>query len=75
MRVTIKGEVAMPQQIREKLGIIPHSEVDFIEEDGRVVLVKRDKPASVPQTFRRVRGLATVKMSTDEIMALIRGDA
>jgi AbrB family looped-hinge helix DNA binding protein len=75
MRVTIKGQVTIPQQIREKLGIVPHSEVDFIEEDGRVVLVKRDKPTSVPQTFRRLRGTATVKMSTDEIMALTRGDA
>jgi AbrB family looped-hinge helix DNA binding protein len=75
MRVTIKGQVTIPQEIREKLGITPHAEVDFIEEDGRVILVKRDKPASAPQTFRRVRGLATVKMSTDEIMALTRGDA
>ncbi len=74
MRVTIKGQVTIPQQIREKVGITPHSEVDFIEEDGRVVLVKRDEPASIPQTFRRLRGIATVKMSTDEIMALTRGD-
>jgi bifunctional DNA-binding transcriptional regulator/antitoxin component of YhaV-PrlF toxin-antitoxin module len=54
MRVTIKGQVTIPQEIREKMGITPHS---------------------APQTFRRVRGLATVKMSTDEIMALTRGGA
>ena len=34
MRVTIKGQVTIPQHIREKLGILPNSEVDFlIEED------------------------------------------
>ncbi len=75
MRVTTKGQVTIPQHIREKMGITPYTEVDFIEEDGRVILVKQNRTASVPQTFRRVRGLATVKMSTDEIMALTRGDA
>ena len=75
MRVTTKGQVTIPQHIREKLGITPYSEVDFIEEDGRVILVKRDQGAPVSPTFRRVRGIATVKMSTDEIMALTRGDA
>jgi AbrB family looped-hinge helix DNA binding protein len=75
MRVTTKGQVTIPQHIREKMGITPHAEVDFIEENGRVILVKRDQAASVSQAFRRVRGVATVKMSTDEIMALTRGDA
>ena len=75
MRVTTKGQVTIPQHIREKMGITPHTEVDFIEQDGQVILVKRDQGTSVPQTFRRVRGIATVKMSTDEIMALTRDDA
>ncbi len=64
----------MSQHIREKMGIVPYTEVDFIEEDGRVILVKRNQATPVPQTFRRVRGSTTVKMSTDEIMALTRGD-
>lgn len=75
MRVTSKGQVTIPRHIREKMGITPHSEVDFVEENGRVILVKREQSTSVLQTFRRVRGIATVKMSTDEIMALTRGDA
>jgi AbrB family looped-hinge helix DNA binding protein len=74
MRVTTKGQVTIPQHIREKMDITPHTEVDFIEEDGRVILVKRAPAASVPQTSRRIRGIATVKMSTDEIMALTRGE-
>ena len=73
MRVTTKGQVTIPQPVREKMGIVPHSEVDFVEEDGRVYLVKKTDPA--PQSrFRRFRGIATVKMSTEEIMALTRSD-
>jgi AbrB family looped-hinge helix DNA binding protein len=41
MRVTTKGQVTIPQHIREKLSITPATEVDFVEEKGRVFLVKR----------------------------------
>ena len=73
MRVTIKGQVTIPQKIRDKLGITPSTEVDFIEEeDGRVVLVKRKEEKAPTRKFSRLRGLATVKMTTDEIMKLTR---
>ncbi len=74
MRVTTKGQVTIPQAIREKLGITPAVEVDFIEEKGRIYLVKGKRENSKPHKFRRVRGIATVKMTTDEIMALTRGE-
>jgi AbrB family looped-hinge helix DNA binding protein len=72
MRVTTKGQVTIPQNIREKLGITPAAEVDFVEEKGRVYLVKRKKKNTTTPRFRRLRGIATVKMTTDEIMALTR---
>lgn len=74
MRVTTKGQVTIPKNIREELGITPNSEVDFVAEKGRVFLVKRKAPAPNASPFRRFRGAATVKMTTDEIMALTRGD-
>ncbi|MGA3084382.1 MAG: AbrB/MazE/SpoVT family DNA-binding domain-containing protein [Thermodesulfobacteriota bacterium] len=73
MRVTTKGQVTIPQPIREKLGISPSAEVDFIEEKGRVYLVKGKRENIKTGKFRRLRGIATVKMSTNEIMALTRG--
>lgn len=73
MKVTTKGQVTIPLEIRNKMGITPSTEVDFIEEDGRVYLVKKQVPESNSK-FRGLRGIATVKMSTDEIMALTRGD-
>jgi len=76
MRVTTKGQVTIPLHIREKLKITPNSEIDFQEKGGRVYLVKTDhKTHSTMRRnkFRRFRGIATVKMSTEEIMALTRG--
>jgi AbrB family looped-hinge helix DNA binding protein len=74
MRVTTKGQVTIPVNIREKLGITPTAEVDFVEEKDRVYLVKRKGKDGATRRFRRLRGIATVKMTTDEIMALTRGD-
>ncbi len=73
MKVTTKGQVTIPQIIREKLGITPATEVDFIEEKGRVYLVKKKGDDITNRKFRNLRGIATIKMTTDEIMALTRG--
>jgi AbrB family looped-hinge helix DNA binding protein len=72
MRVTTKGQVTIPQHIREKLGIIPSTEVDFVVEGDRVVLVKQSGDDAATRKFSKLRGIATVKMTTDEIMALTR---
>ena len=74
MRVTTKGQVTIPQHIREKLGITPATEVDFVEEKDRVYLVKRKGKKAVTRKFVKLRGAATVKMTTDEIMALTRAN-
>lgn len=74
MRVTTKGQVTIPQEIREALGFLPHTEVRFVQE-GNVVYIEKVKGRTKRghQLIERMRGTATVKMSTDEIMALTRG--
>jgi len=74
MRVTTKGQVTIPQHIREKLGITPATEIDFVEENGRFFLVKQKSGKTPTRKFAKLRGAATVKMTTDEIMALTRSD-
>ena len=74
MRVTTKGQVTIPQHIREKLGITPSTEIDFVEKGERVFLVKRKGTKAATRKFAKLRGVATVKMTTDEIMALTRSD-
>jgi len=76
MRITSKGQVTIPMDIREKLGLLPNTEVEF-EIDGDTVRVKR-----ASRTVRRgrgwalvehMRGRATAGLTTDEIMRLTRG--
>jgi antitoxin PrlF len=73
-RVTRKGQVTIPKRVRDHLGIEPGSVVDFeLGTDGRIVLVKAGV-APQPSRFERIRGIATTKLTTDEIMALMRGN-
>jgi len=72
MRVTTKGQVTIPQHVRESLGISAESEVDFEEENGRFYIIKTTKQADVKSQFSRFRGIATAKMTTDQIMSLTR---
>ena len=72
--VTSKGEITLPDRIMQHLGIEPGSTVDFVlTEDGRVALVKLNGERPISR-FERVRGTATSGMTTDEIMALMRGE-
>ena len=77
-QVTSKGQVTIPKRVREHLGIRPGSAVDFEAAPyGRVMLIR--KPGRVgggrrkPSRFAALRGTATVRMSTRQIMALTRG--
>ena len=71
MRVTIKGQVTIPRNVREVLGITAETEVDFIEDNGRFYIVKTNSPKTTGK-FKKLRGIATANMSTDEIMGLTR---
>jgi antitoxin PrlF len=78
--VTSKGQVTIPKKVRDRLGIEAGSAVAFeLTEAGEVVLrpVARGggrRPAQQPKSrFAKLRGRATVKMRTEEILALTRG--
>jgi AbrB family looped-hinge helix DNA binding protein len=72
--MTTKGQVTIPKRIRDLLGLVPGSVVDFqMDADGRIVLINPGASAQ-PSRFARVRGHAGKGLSTDEIMALTRGD-
>jgi AbrB family looped-hinge helix DNA binding protein len=78
MRVTSKGQVTIPQEIRDKYGFLPQTEVTFAEEGGRVYLVKQPDttaPGRGQRLIAQLRGRATVRMTTAEILALTRGEA
>jgi antitoxin PrlF len=70
MRVTQKGQVTIPLDVRRALGIHPGSDVEFeLDERGARILVDR---ARVAGEITRMRGAGDVEMTTDEILALTR---
>ncbi|MGL5909060.1 MAG: AbrB/MazE/SpoVT family DNA-binding domain-containing protein [Phycicoccus sp.] len=71
MRVTSKGQVTIPLEVRRRLGIEPGTEVDFEVQDGSVHLVRRRRGHGTT-AVARMRGRRRGGMSTDEIMALTR---
>jgi AbrB family looped-hinge helix DNA binding protein len=77
MRITSKGQVTIPVDIRERAGLLPHTEVDF-EFDGKVVRIvrtaARGKPGRGARLVAHLRGRGNVSMSTDAIMAVTRDD-
>lgn len=74
MKVTTKGQVTIPQELREKAGIVPGSEVEFHAEGDKLYLRKVEGRGRGKSLIERMRGRGNVRMSTDEILALTRGD-
>lgn len=72
MRITQKGQVTIPEVIREKYGFFPSSNIEFVEEKGKVYLKLHDDKQRGKGVVARLRGTATVRMSTDEILGLTR---
>jgi AbrB family looped-hinge helix DNA binding protein len=72
MRVTSKGQVTIPQHIRDLLGIQPGAEVRFEVEGDAVKITKEADSDRGRELVDRMRGAARGGMSTDEIMALTR---
>ena len=76
MRITSKGQVTIPQAVREAAGLRPGTEVDFVIEDGVVRLQKT--PGSGRARFKAAaagaRARVDIGMSTEENMRFVRGE-
>jgi AbrB family looped-hinge helix DNA binding protein len=76
MRITSKGQVTIPRQVRRQLGPEPGDEVEIvIGDDGEA----RTRPANSPRTggeriVAALTGNGDGTLTTDEIMALTRGE-
>ena len=72
MKITAKGQVTIPQRIRERFGLLPHTDVEFEVRDDVVVLRKVEAGRRGCRIVEHLRGRGDVRMSTDEILALTR---
>jgi bifunctional DNA-binding transcriptional regulator/antitoxin component of YhaV-PrlF toxin-antitoxin module len=85
MKITSKGQVTIPQAVREQARLLPHSEVEFevrtkvgTTDELEVIIRPVASPlSSVRKAFQSVRGSANAtqfkNMGTDEFMAYLRG--
>jgi AbrB family looped-hinge helix DNA binding protein len=75
MKLTSKGQVTIPQEIREEVGFRPGDDLDFAIENGKVTITRNGQAKTRGQRIvEHLWGRATVRMTTDEIMALTRGE-
>lgn len=72
MRITTKGQVTIPQDIRNRFGFLPNTQVEFEVTENTVRLRKGKSPSRAQTALMGLRGSATVRMSTDQILALTR---
>ncbi|MBU0609727.1 MAG: AbrB/MazE/SpoVT family DNA-binding domain-containing protein [Armatimonadetes bacterium] len=75
MKLDSRGRVTIPKAIREAAGLKPGDDVDVGFEDGKITIA-RSGPVRTRgrRLVEHMRGPATLKMTTDEIMALTRGE-
>jgi AbrB family looped-hinge helix DNA binding protein len=76
MRITSKGQVTIPQEIREKLGLLPHSEVEFTIVGNSARIRKKGRPTTTrgDTIVEHLRGTGNKRYTTDEIMAMMRSE-
>jgi AbrB family looped-hinge helix DNA binding protein len=80
LRLTTKGQVTIPLEIREKLGLMPLTEVEFDIVGESVRIRKKDGRASKSGKSRGQLMLEAMSkaakplLTTDEIIALTRGE-
>ena len=73
MRITTKGQVTIPMEIRESMGLLPHTQVKFVVK-GNCVYLEKEASTRGKTLIQSMRGKGEIKMTTDEIMSLTRGE-
>ena len=70
MRVSERGQVTIPKEIREQFGFGANTEVEFVVREGRVELVR--SPKSTSEKIDTIYGKKRFTHGTDELMRLLR---
>lgn len=73
MHITSKGQVTIPKEVRSKMGITQHTNIEFVEEkNGRFYVKKTTEHTKKMSRFRTANKVGQLIMGTDEIMKLTR---
>jgi AbrB family looped-hinge helix DNA binding protein len=75
VKLNSKGQVTIPADLRHKHGFTEGDEVEVIEDEDALRIVHASGAASRGERqVARMRGTAGTKMSTDQLMELLRGE-
>lgn len=78
MKVTVKGQITIPVALRERFGLNPGTEVEFVAAEGVLQMKPRKAARKATRAFdhwlAKAAGSAKPGMTTDEIMAITRGE-
>ena len=73
MRITEKGQVTIPIDLRKRYGLGRNTEIEFVADSDGIRITKRGSAAARP--FRALRGAARKRLniSVDQYIESIRG--
>ena len=70
MRISERGQVTIPQALREKFGLLANTEVEFVADSNGLRLIAN--PTSRIAEVNSLYGRKKFGRSTDELMSLLR---
>jgi AbrB family looped-hinge helix DNA binding protein len=70
MKIGERGQITIPKDIRERYGLLPNIEVEFVPEESGVMLRKRARRSS---PVEKVYGILKKNTKTDELIEALRG--
>ncbi|HET8954179.1 MAG TPA: AbrB/MazE/SpoVT family DNA-binding domain-containing protein [Solirubrobacterales bacterium] len=77
MRITSKGQVTIPKEIRDEFGLLPGTEIEFFEDGGEIRIRKvpggNNRGREIVEHLRQASG-GKYRLSTEEIMRMTRGE-
>jgi AbrB family looped-hinge helix DNA binding protein len=69
-----KGQITIPKEIREKLGLLPHTEVEFYTDGNELILRKKVITLKGEKLIRHLASIKCINIATEDIVALMRGE-
>lgn len=71
MKISERGQITIPRELREKFGFLPDTEIEFVVRGNTLQLVRSVKERR--SEVDRIYGARSLQASTDELMKLLRG--
>ncbi len=74
MRMTSKGQVTIPEEIRHNFGLFPGCNIKFFVKKNKIYLELENNKKPIGSRFEKAKNISTTKLSTKQIMDLTRGE-